>query len=194
MVTAAMNLRKLPPWKKSYDQARQHIKKQRHYFANKSLSSQSYGFSSSHVWMWELDLKESWALKNWCFWTVELEKILEIPVDCKKIKPVSVEGSQSWIVFERTDVEAEAPMLWPLYVKYWLVGKDLDAGKAWRQEKGITEDEMVGWHHWLNEHEFKQALGVGDEQGSLSCCSQWGHKVLDTTERLNQTELETACR
>ena len=140
------------------------IQKQRHYFAKKGLSSQNYGFFSSHVWLWDLSYKESWALKNWCFWNVVLEKIIEILVYCKEIKPISLKGNQSWIFFERTDVEAEAPMLWPLDVKYWLVGKDLDAEKDWRQEKGMTEDEMVGWHHRLNEHEFKQALGVGDEQ------------------------------
>ena len=140
----------------SYDQPRQHIKKQRHYFANKGLSSQSYGFSSSHAWMWELDYKESWALNNWCFWTVVLEKTLESPLDCKEIQLVSHKGNQSWIFIGRTDVEAETPVLWPPHTKCWLIGKDPDAGRDWRQEeKGMTEDEMVGWYHRLNGHEFE---------------------------------------
>ena len=113
MVTAAMKLKDTAPWKKSYDQLRQHIKKQSHYFANKGPSSQSYCFSSSHVWMWELEYKESWALKNWCFWTVVLEKTLESPLDCKEIRPVHSEGDQSWVFIGRTDVEAETPILWP---------------------------------------------------------------------------------
>ena len=119
----------LAPWKKSSDQPRQHIKKQRHYFSNKGPSSPSYGFSSSHVWMWELDHNESWVLKNWCFWTVALEKTLESPLDCKKIKPVNSKGNQSWLFIGRTDAEAEAPILWPPDVKNWLIGKDPDAGK-----------------------------------------------------------------
>ena len=128
---------------------------QRHYFANKGPSSQSYGFSSSHVWMWELDNKESWLPKNWCFWTVVLEKALESPLDCKEIQPVHPKGDQSWIFIGRTDTEAEAPILWPPDAKNWLIAKDPDAGKDWRQEeRGMTEDEMVGWHHWLNGHEF----------------------------------------
>ena len=179
----------LAPWKKSYDKLRQHIKKQWHYFADKVLSSQSYGFSSSHVGMWELDHKESWALKNLCFWTVVLEKTLESLLDCKEIQPVNPKGDQSWVFIGRTDVEAETPILWPPDAKTWLIGKDPDAGKDWRQEeKGAAEDEMVGWHHWLNKHEFKQALVVGDGQGSLVCCSPWGCKELDTTERLNLTK------
>ena len=133
------------PWKKSYDQPRQHIKKQRHYFADKDLSSQSYGFSSSHVWMWELDHKESWVLKNWCFWIVLLEKTLESPLDSTEIKPVNPKGNQSWIFIRRIETESEAPILWPPDVNNWLIGKDSDAGKDWRQEeKGMTEDEMVG--------------------------------------------------
>ena len=133
----------LAPWKKSYDKPRQHIKKQRHYFANKGRSSQSYGFSSSHIWMWELDYKESWAWKNWCFWTVGLEKTLESPLDYK-IKPVHPKGNQSWIFTGRTDAEAETPILWPPDVKNWLTGKDPDAEKDWRwEEKGMAEDEML---------------------------------------------------
>ena len=176
----------LAPWKKSYDQPRQQIKKQRHYFANKGSFSQSYGFSSSHFWIWELDYKESWAPKNWCFWTVVLEKTLESPLDCKEIQPVHPKGNQSWIFVGRTDVVAETPILWPPDGKNWLIGKDPDAGKDWRQkEKRTTEYEMVGWHHWLDGHESEQALGVGDGQGSLECCRPWGRKESDTTEQLN---------
>ena len=138
----------LAPWKKSYDQPRQNIKKQRHYFANKGLSSQSYGFSSSHVWSWELDYKESLELKNWYFWTVVLEKTLESPLDCKEIQPVHPKGDQSWMFIGRTDGETETPILWPPDAKSWLIWKDPDAGKDWGQEeKGTTEDEMVGWYH-----------------------------------------------
>ena len=145
--------RMLAPWKKSYLKRGQHIKRQRHYFANKGPSSQRYGFSSSHVWMWELDYKESWALKNWCFWTVVLEKTLESSLDCKEIKPVHPKGNQFWIFIGRTDVEAETPILWPP-VKNRLIWKDPDAGNDWRQEeKGMTEDEMVRWHHRVNGHE-----------------------------------------
>ena len=144
----------LAPWKRNYDKPRQHTRKQSHHFADKGLYSQSYGFSSSHVRMWDLDHKESWAPKNWCFWTVVLEKTLESPLDCKEIQPVHPRGNQSWIFIGRTDAEAKTPILWPPDVKNWLIGKDPDAGKDWRQEeKGITEDEMVGWHHWLSGHE-----------------------------------------
>ena len=136
----------LPPWKKSYDQPRQHIKKQRHYFANKGPSSQGYRFSSSHVWMGELDYKESWVLKNGCFWTVLLEKTLESPLDCKEIKPVNPKRNQSWIIIGRTDVEAETLIFWPSDVKSWLIWKDPDAGKDWRQqEKGMIDD----WDGWM---------------------------------------------
>ena len=135
---------------------RQYSKKQRHYFASKGPSSQSFGFSSSHVWMWELDYKESWALKKWCFWTVVLEKTLDSPLDCKEIQPVNLKGNQSWIFIGRTDAEAETPILWPPDAKNWLIWKDLDAGKDWRREKkGKTEDEIVGWHHRLDGHEFE---------------------------------------
>ena len=168
----------LAPWKKSYDKPRQHIKKQRHYFANKGPSSQSYGFSSSHVWMWELEHKEGWALKNWCFWTVVLEKTLESPLDCKEIQPVNPKGNQFWIFIART--ETEAPVLWLPDVKSRLIGKDPNAEKDWRQEeKGTTEDKMIGWHHWLNGHEFEQTAGDSEEQGSLACCSPWGLKESD---------------
>ena len=156
MVTAAMKIKMLTPWKESYDQYRQHIKKQRHYFANKGLSSQSYGFSSSHIWMWELDYKESWAPKNWCFWTVVLEKTLESPLNCKESQPVHAKGEQSWVLTGRTDAEAEIPVLWLPDAKSWLIWKDPDAREDWwREEKGTTEDETVGWHHRFNGHEFE---------------------------------------
>ena len=224
----------LAPWKKSYEKPRQHIKKQRYYFADKGPSSQTHGFSShvmlSHfggvqlfVTPWtiiqpapqsigfsqqeywsglpfpsfpvvmdecELDHKESWALKNWRFSTVVLEKTLESPLDCKEIKPVNPKGNQFWIFIRGTDAEAETPILWPPDTKNWLTGKDPDAGKDWRQEeKGTTEDEMVASHHQLYGHEFEQAPGVGDGQGNLACCSPWGLKESDTTE-LNWTELK----
>ena len=134
----------------------------RHYFADKGPSSQSYGLSSSHVWVWELDHKESWAPKNWCFWTVVLEKTLESPLDCEEIQPVHPKGDQSWVFIGRTDVEAESPLLWPPDGKSWLIGKDPDAGKDWGQEKGMTEVEMVGWNHWLDGHEYEQAQGDGE--------------------------------
>ena len=133
--------------------------------------------------MWQLDHKESWGPKNWCFWTVMLEKTLESPLDSKDIKPANPKGNQSWIFIGRTDVEAEAPILWPPDEKSWLIWKDPNAEKDWRQEeKGMTEGEMVGWHHQLNDHEFEQALRVGDGEGSLACCSPWGLKELDSTE------------
>ena len=138
--------------------------------------------------MWKLDHKESWALKNWCFRTVVLEKTLESLLDCKEIQSVNLKGNQPWIFIGRTDAEAETPILWPPDVKNWLTGKDPDTGKDWRQEeKGMTEDEMVGWYHWLSGHEFESTPGVGDGQGSLVCCSPWGHKESDTTEQLNWT-------
>ena len=179
----------LAPWKKNYDQSRQLIKKQRHCFANKGLSSQGYGFSSSHVWMWELDYKESWVPKNWCFWTVVLEKTLESPLDCKEFQPVYPKGNQSWMFIGRTDAEAETPILRPPDVKSWLTGKDPDAERDWGQEeKGTTEDGIVGWHHRLNGHEFERTPGVGCGQGGLACCSPWDRKQSDTTEQLNWNE------
>ena len=143
---------------------------------------------SHHEGMWELDQKEGWALENWCSWSVVLEKTLESPLDCKEIRPVHPKGNQSWIFTGRTDAEAKAPILWPPHAKSWLIRKDPDAGQDWRQqEKGMTEDEMVGWHHRLNGHELEQTLGVGDGQGSLKCCSPWGCKESDVTEWLNWT-------
>ena len=139
--------------------------------------------------MWEVDCEESWVLKNLCFWTVVLEKTLESPLDYKEIQPVHAKGDQSWVFIERTDVEAETPILWPPCAKSWLIGKDPDAGRDWGQEeKGTTEDEMVGWHHWLDGHGFGWTPGVGDGQGGLVCWDSWGHKESDMTERLNWTE------
>ena len=156
------------------------------------MYNQSYGFSSSHVRMWELDHKEGWVPKNWCFWTVVLEKTLESPLDCKEIQPVHPKGDQSWIFIGKTDAEAEALRLWPRDSKNWLIGKDPDAGKDWRwEEKGTTEDEMVGWHCQLIGHEFEQVQGDGEGQGSLVCCSSWGHKESDMTEQLNKKKHKT---
>ena len=156
------------------------------------LPSQGYGFSSSHVWMWELDYKESWAPKNWCFWTVVLEKTLDSPWDCKEIHPVHLKGNQSWIFIGRTDVDIETPILWLLDAKSWLTWKDPDAGKDWRwEEKGLTQDAMVGWHHWLKGYEFELTPGVGDGQRGLECCNPWSPKESDKTEPLNWTELNS---
>ena len=142
--------------------------------------------------MWDLDCKKIWVPKNWCFWTVVLDKTLESPLDCKEMQSVHPKGNQSWIFIGRTDTEGEMPILWPPDVKNWLIWKDLDAGKVWRQEqKGTTEDEMVGCYHQVNGHEFEQASGVGGGQGSLACCSPWGHKESNTTEWLNWTELNS---
>ena len=180
--------------RKTIDKLRHHIKKQRHYLTDKGLSNQSYGLSSSHVWMWELDHKESWAPKNWRFWTVVLKKTSERLLNSKDIKPVNPEENHSWILIGRTDAEAETPILRPSDVKSWLIGKDPDAEKEWRQEqKGSTADEMVGWHHRLDGHECEQLLVAGDEQGSLACCSPWGHKESDTTEQPNWIDSGIAC-
>ena len=166
------------------------IQKQRHYFANKGPSSQGYGFSGGHVWMWTLDCEESWVPKNWCFWTVVLEKTLESPLDCKEIQPIHSKGDQSWVFFGRTDAEAETPTLWPPHARSWFIGKDSDAGRDWGQEeKGTTEDEMAGWHHRLDGQEIGWTPGVGDGQGGLACCSSWGRRESDTTKQLNWTEL-----
>ena len=163
-------------------------KMQRHYFTNKGPSSQSYDFSSSHTWMWELDHKKSWGPKNWWFWTEVLEKTLESLLDFKEIKPVNPKGNKAWIIIGRTDAEAETPVLWPPDSKCQLIRKDPDAGKDWRQEmKWTTEDEMVGWHHQPNGHVFEQGLGDSEGQGSLAGCSPWGCKEPDMTEQLNNT-------
>ena len=184
------NYKMLTPWKESYDQPRQHIKKQRHYFVNKGPFKSRLWFSSSHVWMWELDYKENWALKNWCFWTVVMEKTLASPLDCKEIQPVHPKGDESCVFIGRIDVEAETPILWPPDVKSWFIWKDPDAVKDWGQEeKGTIEEEMVGWHYRLNGHGFGWTPGVGDRQGGLACCGSRGHKESDTTEQLNWTEV-----
>ena len=148
--------------------------------------SELCSFSSSHVQIWELDHKEGWAPKNWCFWTVVLEKTPESPLDSKEIKSINLKGNQPWIFIGRTDVETKAPILWPPDVKNQLIGKDLDAGKDWEQKgKGAIEDKMVGCHHQLNGHEFEQTAGNSEGQASLTCCSPWAHKELDMTSRLN---------
>ena len=165
------------------------ILKTRNYFVDKSLSSQSYGFSSGHVWMWELDYKETWALKNWCFWTWCWRRLLRVHWTARRytqsiLKEISPEYSLEGLM-----AEAETPILWPPDAKNWLIGKDPDAGKDWGQEeKGTTEGEMAGWHHWLNGHEFEETPGVRDGQGGLVCCSPWGRKESDMTEQLNWTE------
>ena len=165
---------------KSYDQCKQHIKKQRHCFANKGSSSQSYDFSTSHVRMWELDHKETWAPKNWCFSTVMLAKTLESPLDCKEIKPVHLKGNQSWIFIGRTDAEAESPILWPPDMRNWFIGKDPDPGKDWRQE------DDKGWDGWMaspTQWTWVWASGgAGNGQGSLACCSPWGHSQTQLRE------------
>ena len=136
--------------------------------------------------------KESWVPKNWCFWTVVLEKTLESPLDSQEFQPVNPKGSESRISIGWTDAEAETPILWPPHAKSWLIGKDPDAGRDWGQEeKGMPEDEMVGWHYWLNEHWLGWILGVGDGQGGLVCWSLWCYIELDTTEWVNWTELKT---
>ena len=179
----------LTSWKKSYDKPREHIKKQRHYIVNQGLSSQRYGFSRSHVWMWELDNKKSWASKSWFHQTEVLERTLESSLDSKEIKWANPKRNQPWIFIERTDAEAEALILWMPDGKIQLIGKDPDAGKDWRQEKETTEDEMVGWHHRLDGHECEWTPEVGDGQGGLACYNSWGCKESDTTEWLNWTEL-----
>ena len=187
-----MKLKDAHSWKESYNQPWQHIKKQRHYFANKGPSSQGYGFSSSHVWMWELDYKESWGIKNWCFWTVVLEKTLESPLDWKEIQPIHPKGDQSWVFTGRTDVEAETPNTLATWFENWLIWKDPDAGKGWKQEaKRMTEDEMVGWQYRLDGHEFEQAPGAGDGQGSLACCLPWVAK--NQTWLSHWTEFYSRC-
>ena len=179
----------LTPWKESYDQPRQHIKKQRHYFIHKGPSSQGYGFSSGHVWMWELDCKESWARKNWCFWTMVLEKTLESPLDCKEIQPVHPKGNQSWVFIGRTDVEVETLVLWPPDAKSWLIWRDPDYGKDW----GPKEKGKTGWDGWMAS--LTQWTWVWVDSGSwwwiggLVCCGSWGHKELDMTEWVNWTEV-----
>ena len=188
----------LASWKKCYGKPRQCIKKQRHHFTNRSPYSQSYGFTANHVWMvwmWELNQKEDWALKNWCFQTVVLEKTLESPLDCKEIQPVNAKGNPSWIFIGRTDAEAEAPVVWPPDAKSWLTEKEADAGKdCWQKEKDATEDEMVRWYHWLNRHEFEQTPGDSEGQDSLVCCSLWGCKDLTWQQNNNNSKGSSSLR
>ena len=186
MVTAAMKLRCLLPGRKTMTNLDSILKKQRHRFADKGPYSQSCGFPSSRVWMWELDHKEGWTPKNWCFQTVMLEKALESPLDCKEIKSVNPKENQLWIFIGRSDAEAEAPILWLPDAKSHFSGKDPDAGKdEGHEEKRATEDKMVGWHHQLNGHEFEQTLGNSEGQESLVCWSSWGRKDLDMTQQLD---------
>ena len=176
----------LAHFKESCDKSIQFFKKQRHYFAENVQYNQSYDFSSCNVWMWQLHHKEWWAMKNWWLWTVVLDKTLESPFKYKEIKPVNPEGNQSWIFIGRTDAEAETSVVWPPDLKKWLIWKDPDPGKDWRQEeKRTTEDEMVGWHHRCDGLEFEQTLVIGDGQGSQFCCCPWDCKKSDTTELLN---------
>ena len=178
----------LTPWKKSYDKPRQCIKKQWHHFANKGMYSQSYGLSSSHLQMWELDHKEGWVLKNWWFWIVVQRMLLTVPWTAKEIKPGNPKGSQPWILIGRADAEAEAPILKPCDVKSQVIGKDPDAGKDWRQEKkGMTEDEMVGCYHWLSRWVWANSRRQWRTE-SLVCCSLWGCKESDTTEWLSNNK------
>ena len=168
--------------KEAHDKPKQSIKNWRHHFADKGLYNQGYGFSSSYVWMWYLEHKEGWMLKNECFLTVVLVKILENPLDSKEIKPINPKGNQPWIFIGRIDAEAEPQILWPPDVKSWL-------WEVWRQEEyGVTEDEMVDWHHWISGHEFEQSPWDSEWQWCLAWCNSWSYKESDTTERLNWTE------
>ena len=184
-------IKTLAPWKKNSDQRRQHIEKQRYYFTNKVPPSQSYGFSSSQEWMWDLDDKKAWVPKNWCFCTVVLEKPLESPLNSKEIKPVNPKGNQFCIFIRRSDAEAEALKLWPPDGKNWLIRKDPGAGKD-RAGGGATENEMVRWHHQLDGHEFEQASGDRGGQRSLVCYSPWDGKQLGTTEQLRNSNCQAA--
>ena len=176
----------LAPWKESYDKPRQHIKKLGHYFADKGPYSQSYGFSSSYI---QVRTGPQRRLRDEKFLNCGAGEDSASPLDCKEIKPVNPNGNQPWIFTGRTYAEAEVPILWPPNVKSWLIRKDPDTGKDWGQkERRVTEDETVGWHHWLNGHEFEQTLGDGEGQGSLAWGSSWGRKELDTTYRLNNKE------
>ena len=164
----------LTPWNDSYDQPRQYIQNQRHCFSNNCPSSRSNGFSSDNVWMWELDCEESWVPKIWCFWSVVLEKTLESPLDFKEIQLVYSKGDQSRVFFGRNDAKTETPVPWPPHAKCWLTGKHSDAGRdLGQEEKGMTKDELAGWHHQLDGHEFEWTPGVGDGPGGLTCYDSW---------------------
>ena len=176
-LTVAVKLKDTCSLEEKQCKQRQHMKKQRHHLADKGLYSQDFGFSSSHIWMWELDCKEGWVAKNLFFCIMVLEKSLKSPLDSKDIQTVSPKGNQSWIFIGRTDAEAEAPILWSSDGKSWLIGKYFESEIDWgNDEKGLRENEMVGWHHWLNGHEFEQDLGDSERQGSLAFCSPWGYQ------------------
>ena len=180
----------LTPWKESYDQPRLHIQKQRHYFANKGPSSQGYGFSSCRVWTVRVGLWRKLSTEELMLLKFGLEKTLESPLDCKEIQPVHPKGDQSWVFIGRIDAEAEIPILWLPHAKSWLIGKAPDTGRDWGQEeKGMIENEMAGWHHLLDAHEYQWTPGDGDGQWGLACCDSWGHKELDTIEWLSWTKL-----
>ena len=176
--------------KAMYDKPRQHVKKQRHDFADKGLSNQSYGLFHSHVWMWGLDYKDGWVSKNWSFWAVCCRRLLRVPWTTRRSnQSILKEINPEYSFIGRTDAEAEAPILWPPDAKSQLIRKDPHAGKDWKQEeKETTEDKMVRWHLWFNVHEFEQAPEDGEGQESLACCSPWGRKESDTTERLNNNK------
>ena len=191
----------LTPWQESYDQPRQHLKKQRHYFANKGPSSQGYGFSSGHVWMWELDYKESWASKNWCFWTVVLEKTLQSPLDCKKIQPVPPKGDQSWVFIRRTDVEAETLIHWPPDAKSWFIWKDPDAGKDWRQRRKGQQRmrwlmaSLTQWTWvWVNSRSWWGTMrpGVLRFMGSQRVEHDWATELNWTDRKYKEIFLKTS--
>ena len=180
------NQKMIPSWQESCDKLRQCVEKQRHSSADKGPYRDGCGLPSGHIQLWELDCKEGRMPNNWCLWTVVKEKTPESPLDNKEIKPVNLKGDQPWIFTGRTVAEAEAPVFWSSHVNRQLNGKVPDAGRDWGQnEKRASRDEMAGWHHWCNEHEFGQIPAEGEGQGSLACCSPWGCKELDTTGWLN---------